>query len=181
MRTPLLAAPALAALRRATVTPDSITLPPERLERWVWQQVNAAAHLLGGGGRWNPQRRAWLYEHDPRTGLAEFLAFQDAQADHAVVPAGPLRELADRLEATEDTGGCGDAAAALRDVIGQHATAAAPAGFVVARRDEHGVLVDDFDGEIHQDQQAAEISLRTARKYYERLGYRLYALVVCDA
>lgn len=177
MITPHLSGPALDALRRATPAEDSITLPPEYLPRWAWQQLNAAATLLAeGGARWEPRRRAWLYAHDPRPALTRFLAFQGQRtADTRMVPAGPLEELADRLDATADTGGCGDAASALRDVLAQLGDASPPAGFVIARWEPVDRLVADWD-EIHNDKTRAQELLRLAQDRHHH-GYGLYALV----
>lgn len=158
MITPNLSEPALSALRNATVTEDTLRLPPGRLERWAWQQVVAALTLIGGGGAWRKADRRFVFPRDPRAELASFLALQtgegrggiddvDRTDGAALVPAWSLLELADRLDTlawTRPLEGEGQrpswcwrvAADSLRTTVvnGQ----AQPAGWVVAHHDRDG-------------------------------------------
>lgn len=95
MRTPILPERPLAVLRTATTTATTITLPPgPPVPRWVWHQLNATCHLLGGGGRWDPHQRGWVFDRDPRPDLAAFLAFQDRPDVHQIRRDGRVGVLA---------------------------------------------------------------------------------------
>jgi len=54
-------------LSRATITSDRVVLPPEQLERKLYEQVNKV--LAAAGGKWNRKAAAHLFKHDPRKAL----------------------------------------------------------------------------------------------------------------
>lgn len=143
---PQLAEPALVALRDATVRDNTLTLPPGRLPRWVWLQVTAALTLIAGGGRWDRALGVFVFPRPVGGQVTAFLAATQERADEqiddtATVPAGPLLELAGRLEAASVTTpgwlatddemavhfNCfGSAAAALRATVRRHAILGVP-------------------------------------------------------
>lgn len=190
MQTPHLSEPAIEALRNATVTEDTLRLPPGRLEPYAWQQVVAALTLIGGGGAWRKADRRFVFPRNPRAELVSFLALQTGQGpgdlddvdhtdDAALVPARSLLELADRLdtltwtpyEEVRQSVWCWRVAAdTVRATVvnGQ----AQPAGWVVARPIP-GVPMRA--SEIHAGRASASADLVRARG--DNPGYRLYALV----
>lgn len=65
-----------AVLERSTITADSVTLPPERLDNY--KAVNAV--LEAAGGKWNKKARCHIFLSDPREALG--LALQSGQIIH---------------------------------------------------------------------------------------------------
>ncbi|QYY35288.1 class I SAM-dependent methyltransferase [Ruficoccus sp. ZRK36] len=59
-------------LERSTITADSLTLPPEQLDRKLYEAVNKV--LVAAGGKWNRKAKAHIFESDPRQRLELALA-----------------------------------------------------------------------------------------------------------
>ena len=54
-------------LARSTITATSVALPPETLERKLYEAVNKA--LEGAGGKWDRKSKTHLFTRDPREAL----------------------------------------------------------------------------------------------------------------
>jgi predicted RNA methylase len=54
-------------LKRSTITANSLILPPQQLERKLYEDVNKA--LVNAGGKWNRSAGAHLFNSDPRAKL----------------------------------------------------------------------------------------------------------------
>ncbi len=54
-------------LKRSTITADSVTLPPQQLERKLYEDVNKA--LVNAGGKWNRSAKSHLFKSNPREKL----------------------------------------------------------------------------------------------------------------
>jgi predicted RNA methylase len=54
-------------LARSTIASDRLVLPPEQLERKLYEKVNKA--ITAAGGKWNTKAKAHLFERDPREAL----------------------------------------------------------------------------------------------------------------
>lgn len=63
-------------LRRSEITPTSVKLPPEQLERKLYEAVNKV--LVMAGGKWNRKERAHLFQSDPRAKLGLVLETGEA-------------------------------------------------------------------------------------------------------
>lgn len=57
----------MAVLKRATITKDSVKLPPERLGPNLYRRANKV--LEAAGGKWNTKAQAHLFARDPRAVL----------------------------------------------------------------------------------------------------------------
>ncbi|MBC2594905.1 RsmD family RNA methyltransferase [Ruficoccus amylovorans] len=53
-----------AVLERSTITADSLTLPPQQLDRKLYEAVNKV--LVAAGGKWNRSAKAHVFASDPR-------------------------------------------------------------------------------------------------------------------
>lgn len=58
-------------IRRATVTDNSVVLPPDRLAPKLYQAVNKA--LMNAGGKWNTKSQAHIFSGDPAPKIAAML------------------------------------------------------------------------------------------------------------
>ncbi len=54
-------------LKRSTITENRVVLPPEQLDRKLYEAVNKA--LVAAGGKWNRKEKAHLFSRDPREQL----------------------------------------------------------------------------------------------------------------
>lgn len=65
-------------LVRATITADRVELPPEQLDRKLYEAVNKV--LVAAGGKWDRRARAHLFTRDPRDALG--LAIESGAVEH---------------------------------------------------------------------------------------------------
>jgi len=78
---------ALDVLKRSVITSQSVTLPPEQLDRKLYMEVNKLLEALGG--KWNRKAKAHLFNDDPMLKLGEVLGasgkieYVDAKKDFA--------------------------------------------------------------------------------------------------
>lgn len=63
-------------LARSNIQPDRVSLPPEQLDRKLYERVNKA--LTAAGGKWNRSAKAHLFDRDPREALG--LAIETGEA-----------------------------------------------------------------------------------------------------
>lgn len=59
-------------LARSTITASTVALPPEQLERRIYQEVDKA--LKAAGGKWSKSKRVHEFTRDPREALGLTLA-----------------------------------------------------------------------------------------------------------
>lgn len=72
-------------LGRSTITENSLVLPPERLDRKLYTEVNHVIELAGGV--WNRRAKAHVFESDPRERLG--LAVEKGVAEFDTSVAAP--------------------------------------------------------------------------------------------
>lgn len=88
-------------LTRSTISSDRLVLPPEQLDRKLYESVNKA--LVAAGGKWNRTAKAHLFKCDPREALG--LAVETGELEHRKNTLQAFYtpiELADRLVAAAD-------------------------------------------------------------------------------
>jgi len=54
-------------LARSSISSDRVVLPPEQLDRKLYERINKA--LVAAGGKWNRSAKAHLFARDPREAL----------------------------------------------------------------------------------------------------------------
>ena len=88
-------------LSRSTITIDRLVLPPEQLDRALYEKVNKA--ILAAGGKWDKKAKAHLFDRDPREALG--LAVETGSVvnrKQALQAFYTPVELADRVAALAD-------------------------------------------------------------------------------
>src|SRR5580700_484335 len=88
----------MAVLSNSTITELSVTLPPNQLERGLYERVNKV--LTNAGGRWNRWSKSHLFPSDPRMRLGLVLDTGKSTSEKQELQAFfTPREIADEMAA----------------------------------------------------------------------------------